>query len=51
MLEDADLALVQRLAREHGFALAGLRSFDRAMAPHTWQRYAAQFAHAAGEMA
>lgn len=44
-------ALVQRLAREHGFALAGLRSSDRAMAPHTWQRYAAQFAMAAGEMA
>lgn len=50
-LEDTDLALVQRLAREHGFALAGLRSFDRAMAPHTWQRYAAQFAQAVGEMA
>lgn len=46
-LADEDMALFQRLAPRHGFSLAGLRSFDKALEPAQWSRYAAQFGAAA----
>jgi len=40
-----DLELFQRLSVEHGFRLAGLRSFDKALEPEHWARYIAQFSN------
>jgi acetylornithine/succinyldiaminopimelate/putrescine aminotransferase/predicted amino acid dehydrogenase len=42
-LASEDLELFQRLSVEHGFRLAGLRSFDKALDPEHWARYVAQF--------
>lgn len=42
-LASEDLELFQQLAPRHGFRLAGLRSFDKAIDPTHWTRYIAQF--------
>ncbi|MCW5231594.1 aminotransferase class III-fold pyridoxal phosphate-dependent enzyme [Verminephrobacter eiseniae] len=44
-LASEDLELFQRLSVEHGFRLAGLRSFDKALEPEHWARYIAQFSN------
>ncbi|MCW5231430.1 hypothetical protein [Verminephrobacter eiseniae] len=43
--DSEDLELFQRLSVEHGFRLAGLRSFDKALEPEHWARYIAQFSN------
>jgi len=42
-LSNDDLELIEGLAGRHGFKLAGLRSFDKALDPQAWQRYAERF--------
>lgn len=46
-LANEDIELFQSLAPRHGFRIAGLRSFDKALDPVHWKRYAAQFGMAA----
>ncbi|QNM98215.1 hypothetical protein [Chitinimonas koreensis] len=50
-LAGEDLELFQRLSAEHGFRLAGLRSFDKALDPERWTRYVAQFGSQAAAVA
>ncbi|WP_055127754.1 aminotransferase class III-fold pyridoxal phosphate-dependent enzyme [Pseudomonas mediterranea] len=48
-LSNDDLELVQALSSRHGFKLAGFRSFDKALDPVAWQRYAERFNLATAE--
>jgi acetylornithine/succinyldiaminopimelate/putrescine aminotransferase/predicted amino acid dehydrogenase len=45
-LSNDDLELVQSLSVRHGFMLAGFRSFDKALDPDQWRRYAERFSTA-----